>query len=186
MRKEFRISVVLISLILMLSLPFFGKIHFGLDLKLAQMPFKGIILAILLSGLTTVIEIGLLARISPTTLEYVTQMLDRSSYLLLIPIIFLEELFYRALILNTLLDFGAGPAIMISSLMFSIGHVSLELKREMAIHTATVFVDSIVLGVLFLLFNSLMVSFFGHLAGNLFGLYILSKKIAAKEDNRKL
>jgi len=64
----------------------------------------------------------------------------------------------------------------VSSLMFSVSHVSLGLKREMAIHATTVFVDSIVLGVLFVLFNSLAVSFFGHASGNLFGLYVLSKK----------
>lgn len=87
--------------------------------------------------------------------------------LLLVPI--LEELFYRRIILNSLLErHSAFFAILVSSIMFSIGHTDLN-------YSIYFFVYGIVLGILFLKTRNIYYSISLHIFINFLTIFLIEK-----------
>lgn len=90
----------------------------------------------------------------------------------------LEELYYRRILLNSIsIKFNSFIAILISSLLFSIGHLDFE-------NTFQFFIMGLILGYFYLKTKKIGLSILLHAFINFFGIFILYKDISLEGFNR--
>jgi membrane protease YdiL (CAAX protease family) len=124
----------------------------------------------------------LLARaFAPAYLEHVLSRLPFPQdihWLTLIPLLafslIAEELTFRALIQGRLTPFiGKAGAIVLTSFLFGIAHYSPGAFTIVALDIATIFVDSVLYGLIYSRGNNLIVVWAAHLLGDILGMVFL-------------
>jgi membrane protease YdiL (CAAX protease family) len=125
---------------------------------------------------------GLLARaFAPAYLEHVLSRMpfpQDINWFTLIPLLavslIIEEMTFRSLIQGRLTPFiGNGGAIILASLLFAIAHFSRGAFAIVAIDLITVFIDSILYGIIYARGNDLIVVWVAHLLGDVLGMLFL-------------
>ncbi len=85
-----------------------------------------------------------------------------------------EEMTFRSLIQGRLAPFvGNAIAILIASFLFAIAHLSSGVFVIVVIDLATIFIDSVLYGLIFARSKNLLVSWAAHLLGDILGLIFL-------------
>lgn len=165
----------------------FRKVPFsesGLDIKLigANLKDRKIFFWILLPISTTIIPVFLSEIIFP---EYVSHVLSRVENFVSLdnisPMLFQfvvlalgEEIAWRAFFQNKIAKYmPIIPAILVTSALFAIGHISDGNILIVLYDIFFVFIDSIIFGIIFYKTKNAWISFFAHLLGNLAGIFIL-------------
>jgi membrane protease YdiL (CAAX protease family) len=100
------------------------------------------------------------------------------NWVLLVPLLafslIIEEMTFRALIQGRLTPFiGKTGAILLASLLFAIAHFYPGTYLVVAIDLATLFIDSILYGVIYARSNNLIVTWAAHLIGDILGMIFL-------------
>jgi CAAX protease family protein len=127
---------------------------------------------------------GLLAKtFAPAYLEHVLSRLpfpQDINWFTLLPLLavslLIEEMTFRSLIQGRLTPFiGNTGAILLASLLFALAHFSPGAPAIVAIDLITVFIDSILYGIIYARGNNLIVVWAAHVLGDVMGmLYLLS------------
>ena len=118
---------------------------------------------------------------APTYLEHVISRLpfpQDINWLTLIPLLAVsliaEEMTFRSLIQGRLTHFmGNAVAIVIASLLFAVAHFSPGAFLIVAIDLITIFIDSILYGIMYARGNNLIVVWIAHLLGDILGMIFL-------------
>lgn len=156
----------------------------GLDIKLIGRNFqdKKIWIWIILPIFTNIIPILLAKLMLPQFIEHV---LGRTADIItfsnigflalqLIVLALGEEIAWRAFFQNQITKHTSViPAILITSALFSIGHISSGSPMVVIYDIFFVFVDSIIFGIIFLKTKNAWLSFFAHLLGNITGVALI-------------
>ena len=92
----------------------------------------------------------------------------------LIVMALIEEIMYRAFFQQGITRrIGVFPAIVLTSVIFAIGHVSAGIFAIVAFDVLGVFIDSVIFGTIFAKTKSVWLSFFAHLLGNTAALILM-------------
>ncbi len=156
----------------------------GFDIKLVSrnLQDKKIWVWIVLPVLTNIIPVLFAKRMLPQYIEHVLNrtagMLTFSNILLLaLQLIILalgEEIAWRAFFQNQIMKHMPSiAAILITSALFSIGHIASGSPIVVMYDIFFIFIDSIIFGIIFLKTKNAWCSFFAHLLGNITGVMLL-------------
>ena len=118
---------------------------------------------------------------APAYLEHVLSRLpfpQNINWFTLIPLLavslIIEEMTFRSLIQGRLTPYiGNAGAILLASLLFAVAHFSQGAFAIVAIDLITLFIDSILYGIIYAWGNNLMVVWAAHLLGDVLGMLFL-------------